>query len=105
MHIADRLECLQPANWGNPLEFFFGNTGSQQIQHIYHADAHTADARSATALFWVESDPIHVIHRFSLAVKAPAGEPELNKLLQQRLRQALGLGALVAQHAGEFIQP
>jgi len=37
---------------------FGGEPVSQQVEYIAHADAHTADARTASALLGVNRDPI-----------------------------------------------
>ena len=56
-------------------DFFFGNPGGKEIQHVHHTDAHPPDAGASAALPRVERDSIHVAHAFKVNAKATAGEP------------------------------
>jgi hypothetical protein len=52
-----------------------GNPSGKEVQHINDTDAHSPNAGTATALFRIECDSIHVAHVFIVNAKATIGEP------------------------------
>ena len=48
-------------------DFRLGNIGSEQIEHVFHTDAHPADAGPSTALRRIVGDAVGVVHRVDIA--------------------------------------
>jgi hypothetical protein len=66
-------------------DFLLGDFGGEEIEHILYADTHSPDARTSSALLWIESDsPVHggMVFHLSVRVKfADGGSREDDRTL------------------------